>query len=93
MSASKFSWISAKTEFRRHEHESGVVRLARHEILLGDILDVLGDVVAELRLRSLGRFRRRGGLQRIIGLERKFGVDDERRRAVRQMDDAVRPPA
>ena len=36
--------------FRRHEHEGRVLRLAGDEIALGDVLDMLVHVAAELRL-------------------------------------------
>ena len=42
---------------------------------------------------ALQRLRGLGSLQRVVGLERKLGVDDERRRVVRQIDHAVRPRA
>ena len=41
--------------FRRHKHQRHVLRLAGHEIALGDVLDMLADVGAHPRMRASSR--------------------------------------
>ena len=79
--------------FRRHKHQRHVLRLAGHEIALGDVLDMLADVGAHARMCASSRLvvaRRAIGREPFEG---KFRVDRERARIARQADDAIRTGA
>ena len=68
-----------------------VLRLARDQIFLGDIGDVLADVGRTARDRLLALFVGLGFAQRGHSLERKLGVDDQRRGC--RAEDARNPAA
>ncbi len=95
--ASKFSWISAKidSDGTNMKAVSCVSPLIRYfsEIALRWYFDVAPKGLRGIFLRvacivGVGR-----GTDGVPGLQRKFGVDDQRRRAVRHLDQAVGPGA
>ena len=75
---------------RRDEHQRHVLRLARDQVFVGDVGDVLGDVGPDALHRRLALIVGRAVAPRRHRLERKFGVDDEMAR-LRHEDHAVRP--
>ena len=76
----------------RQKHQGRFGGLARHaDILVADVGDVLAHRLLEGPLRGLQglRIARRHGAQRAIALQRKLGIDGNRPRRMRQLQQAV----
>ena len=70
--------------FRGHEHQRNVLRLARHQIFLGDVGDMATDIRPQPCRRLLARVLALGLAQRGDGFEREFGIDHERPAVVQE---------
>jgi hypothetical protein len=63
---------------RGHEHQRQILGLARDEILVGDVVDVAGKILAQPRARLLALVFALGVAECGHRLERKLGVDHQR---------------
>ena len=77
-------------QLRRHEHHGHVLRLARNEIFLRDILDVNQHVAAYSRRPAQPQFIALGVAKLRESLQRKFGIDHQTTLVAGQSDDTIR---